>query len=473
MRDEDVGSNPERLVSEASPIENDGAATTGTTAGCVIAAGGVTAAGGITVAGGVIAAGGVTANCTVDTILDTGHVRLLRKRMTSSETQTESLQVWCVEGSPAMTSSPLAMSRSASFDFSPPGGATQCDVPCVVKCLPSIDLTNLQTINIVQLQDLRSDERKTVMMYTKEPTGTGSGGGGVIDAIETPPLLAGMLPKIVTTGTCAAAGHAGNGGGGAAEPEMDSGIWDMLHGNSAAINALLHSPADSRESSPKVVDPRADASRTLTYKLYNVDETRAASETPVHECVHVVTSDASRCTLTRTALGGSVSSIQYEQQFDCGACARRACAVERRDGLAGALPSDVTSSRVTSTSVAGRRPPDAPRHSSHRHLSPPAGLLDAMTSLGGGGQSERPLTHTCARCRRQSLSASASSLYSNDGAVDLLDETAYLEGVEWDEGEGEEEPPHFRLHPDWMRDLPQKVRDMPLTEISIPGKTAA
>ena len=288
----------------------------------------------------------------LQTILDTGEVLLCRRTVVSCETQTS----WsCLANGDVSLSSSLQMELM--------GG-----IPMCLGSQPMIDVSGVDDVSVVQLQQIGDNEQRIVAMFKhqeddcqKEPLGgeitastidragdnrirragdsmTHGGGDDVIHGAEDNMECFSASPPVRQSSTETT-------NNGSTNHEIDSGIWDVVSGRESRNNTmdLTHElrqavsgwPCEStplscpvRSAGPTKEDVSStdletsdvQVKRKLTYKLFNVNDMAStpegATSDPVQGREVVWQSPEHTHSLARTVHSDSVTSIKYEAELD-------------------------------------------------------------------------------------------------------------------------------------------------------------
>ena len=447
----------------------------------------------------------------LQTVLDTGEVLLCRRTVVSCETQTS----WsCL----ANGDLPLPLTLPSSTQMDLLGG-----IPMVWGSQPVIDVSDIDDVSVVQLQQMGDNEQRIVAMFSHqgdsrqgalasndEPRATTTPTDGEGDNMEgfsaTPPVR--QSSTEVT--------HNGS-----TDHEIDSGVWDVLSGRDSRNNTMdlsqdlrqavsgwpcestpISCPVagarrqDDGAASPEVNTGDMHAKRRLTYKVFNVNEAASPPEGANSEAARgtevVWESPEHRHSLTRTVHSGSVTSIKYEAELD----AQRPASIRSLARLCTTNAEEKTPPRgqpstakdiarhqgaasvgiVTNHSDGYRGLPnidfDAQRQPSQNEAI--ATLLSIMINENKDGDEQQlrcRSDETLSRRQRNTPdspggSDDASSVFSYDMSFDSKFETSTESLVTAMASEAAEE---YVRYADWMSELPPALKALPLTQLAIPG----
>lgn len=440
----------------------------------------------------------------LQTVLDTGEVLLCRRTVVSCETQTS----WS-----CLANGDVSLSTSTQMDFL--GG-----IPMILGSQPVIDVSGVDDVSVVQLQQMGDNEQRIVAMFShqedsrqkelisNEPRATITDGEG--DNSEslsaTPPARQSSTEAAHNWST---------------DHEMDSGIWDVVSGRDSRNTTMdlsqdlrqavsgwpcestpLSCPVarggqkDDGASSTEVDTNDAQVKRKLTYKVFNVNDVASLSEGATCEPARgreiVWQSPEHRHSLIRTVHSGSVTSIKYEAELDAHHSSSikslaRLCTNNAEEKTAPfghpSTSNDVAGHQAAASvgtvtnDVAGYRglPTidfDAKRQPFQNEAI--ATLLSIMVNENRHSDEQQ------LRCRsdetlsrRQAKMADspggsdeASSVFSYDMSFDSKFDTSTESLVTALASEAAEE---YIRYPDWMGELSPVLKALPLTQLAIPG----
>ena len=445
----------------------------------------------------------------LQTVLDTGEVLLCRRTVVSCETQTS----WSCLANGGL---PLSLPSSSQVDLL--GG-----IPMVWGSQPVIDVSDIDDVSVVQLQQMGDNGQRIVAMFSHQGDSRQGALAGKIDprVTMTPTdgegdSLEGFSATPPVRQSSTEVTHNGS-----TDHEIDSGVWDVMSGRDSRNNTMdlsqdlrqaisgwpcestpLSCPVararrqDDGASSTEVDTGDAHAKRRLTYKVFNVNNAASPSEGATSEPARgtevVWQSPEHRHSLTRTVHSGSVTSIQYEAELDAQRPSSirslaRLCTTNAEENTPphGQLSTSKDVARhqgaasvgiVTNDADGYRGLPnidfDAKRQPSQNEAI--ATLLSIMIN------ENRDVDEQQLRCRSDETlsrrqpklaespcgSDDASSVFSYDMSFDWKFETSTESLVTAMASEAAEE---YVRYPDWMGELPPALKALPLTQLAIPG----